>query len=924
VTVSQAFDRIVPDAENPWPGLHEFGESGKEFFNGRDQETAELFRLVNDAPLTVLFGASGLGKTSLLLAGLSPRLRQQNKLPIYVRLDPQSRGAPLLEQAAAAFRVELDARVLDPTPFPSDELLWEYLHRADLEFWSETNHLLTPVFIFDQFEEVFTLGRENVQAVAKLRADLADLIENRVPVPVARQMENAASPARLDLPARRYKVVLAFREDFLPQVEGWRGEIPSLMRNHFRLLPMNGQQALEAVSKTGGRLVDAAAAQKIVAFAAAADTGLGAKVSGAGSSGAAGASGPDDFAALTVEPALLSLVCTALNEQRKEEKKTTIDEALLMSAGQGIVTGFYERCVSDLPDRGRRFIEEELITESGFRNPFPREDAIAQGYLTEDQLEVLVKRRLLRVERQLGADRIELIHDMLTKAVRLFRDQERARRQAAERDETVRRLATERDESRRVANRRLYLLASAAAALILAVILGGVSYLEWRNASAALEAYKTEQKRRQAEEERRQEAEAANKQLAYDKERTQALQTADKQRAEALIAASSRKAYDTAIADLTNSLSIYERWGDWSGIVHAKVERGKIYALSDRLASAQKDVDDAVETANQNGSAGDKALALESEASLHEQSGAKDTESLYQQAEDNYRLAGDSPSVARIWEWKATRAEKDKRFDAAVDGYRHALERYRIAGDTIGVERIDEAVRRTVPWGFLVDLEHARSFPMRGDRVHVGRDSPEGAQNDISFASRVVSRRHLVVSRTSEGIQVDDERSLNGTTVNAVQLPYGQDLKLSDGDVISLANTEVLRFAVQEQPAPAPPPSAWAIFIDGSTRTYSYLTEKAYSVVLTSAELRIQAGENASAVLRLRDQQKPELLNANGEWSVVFEYKKNDYEYGWNLAQHGKWTPIDSLPARLVKLSADGRQILQEGPSFQIVTIASD
>ena len=79
---SQPLDHIVPDAENPWPGLREFDESGKDFFNGRDQEIFDLLRLVNHSNLTVLFGASGLGKTSLLLAGLVPRLRQQNKLPI--------------------------------------------------------------------------------------------------------------------------------------------------------------------------------------------------------------------------------------------------------------------------------------------------------------------------------------------------------------------------------------------------------------------------------------------------------------------------------------------------------------------------------------------------------------------------------------------------------------------------------------------------------------------------------------------------------------------------------------------------------------------------------------------------------------------------------------------------------------------------
>src|SRR5687767_10631181 len=86
------------DEQNPWPGLNAFDEAAQRFFNGRGNEVAELRRLVLNAPLTVLFGASGLGKTSLLQAGLFPLLRQENVLPVYVRLDARDRTAPLVSQ----------------------------------------------------------------------------------------------------------------------------------------------------------------------------------------------------------------------------------------------------------------------------------------------------------------------------------------------------------------------------------------------------------------------------------------------------------------------------------------------------------------------------------------------------------------------------------------------------------------------------------------------------------------------------------------------------------------------------------------------------------------------------------------------------------------------------------------------------------
>lgn len=857
--MNESTGHIALDADNPWPGLHEFDEGGKDFFNGRDQETADLLRLVEDAPLTVVFGGSGLGKTSLLLAGLVPNLRQHNKLSVYIRLDPRDRRAPLIEQAAAAFRAELALHGVDHPPFPDSQSLWEYVHRPDFELWSTSNQLLTPVFIFDQFEEVFTLGRENAEAVRKLREDLADLAENRVPALLAQRFEHpTADVPPLELAARRFKLVLSFREDFLAEVEGWRSAIPSLVRNRFRLLPMNGHQALSAVTKTGGRLVDPAIGQAIVSFVAAAHAGFVSSFPRAATAAALPAGETDDLASLTIEPALLSLVCTGLNERRKAAHKATIDQDLLSGTGLAIVTEFYQGCVRDLPDRARRFIEDKLITESGFRNPYSRDDAIAQGYLSNQQLETLVKRWLLRVERHLGTDRIELVHDLLTTVVRRFRDQERNRSQ------------------RRTYRRRMAFGAIGS----LSVLIGA-----W---------------------------------FVFDFWQIQRLDNADKQRANALTVAS-RKDYNQAIALFADPLSIYQRAGDMSRMVRALVDRGRIYELAGKHDLAKRDLQLALDTAMRTTSASDQALAFESMASLSEQDAAVP---LYEQALEKYKTVGDSASAARVLEWMATQAEMHHQFEPAVGKYREALESYSIAGDTIGVTRVKEAIGRIEPWGFLVDLKRSRVFPMRGDRVTVG-GGWGGVKNDLTFASKFVSRRHLVISH--EEFQTDDVRSLNGTTVNAVQLPYGLGAKLSDGDLISLANTEVLQFTTQPPTLLSMPPTTWAIFIDGSTKSYSYLTEPIYSVELAPAGLRIEKGDTGSALLKIRKgPQTPKLFHAaTAEWSVAIFAKVNDYDYRPQYLPTREWSDFYSLPASLFKLSAD-RKVRERSLAFQIVLITAD
>src|SRR5205809_5878546 len=75
------------DPQHPWLGLASFTEETRSYFYGREEEVAELARRVQRKLLTILFGQSGLGKTSILQAGLVPRLRPEGFCPVYVRLD---------------------------------------------------------------------------------------------------------------------------------------------------------------------------------------------------------------------------------------------------------------------------------------------------------------------------------------------------------------------------------------------------------------------------------------------------------------------------------------------------------------------------------------------------------------------------------------------------------------------------------------------------------------------------------------------------------------------------------------------------------------------------------------------------------------------------------------------------------------------
>ncbi|HYK02857.1 MAG TPA: hypothetical protein VE974_13945 [Thermoanaerobaculia bacterium] len=67
----------VPPAESRrrYPGTGPFGPEDAALFFGRNRETEELYLRTLSVPLLLQFGRSGLGKTSLLQAGLFPMLR---------------------------------------------------------------------------------------------------------------------------------------------------------------------------------------------------------------------------------------------------------------------------------------------------------------------------------------------------------------------------------------------------------------------------------------------------------------------------------------------------------------------------------------------------------------------------------------------------------------------------------------------------------------------------------------------------------------------------------------------------------------------------------------------------------------------------------------------------------------------------------
>ena len=146
---------------HPWIGLDSYDEFNSEIFFGRTEEINEILSSINYNTQTVIYGPSGIGKSSIIKAGIFPKVRKNYFLPIYVRLNHNDKTT-YTEQVIKTTKEELKENSADIENVLKitdnyERSLWEFFQSNN--FWSKDNFPLTPIIIIDQFEEIFTLAR---------------------------------------------------------------------------------------------------------------------------------------------------------------------------------------------------------------------------------------------------------------------------------------------------------------------------------------------------------------------------------------------------------------------------------------------------------------------------------------------------------------------------------------------------------------------------------------------------------------------------------------------------------------------------------------------------------------------------------------------------------------------------------------------
>lgn len=278
----------IDKPKRPYKYLTHYGLGDQSIFCGREREIRSFVTDINTSPLVVLFAATGTGKTSLINAGVRPRLEnwrdgerpppnERRYVTYYIRVgeDPALSIRKALHEHPPIAALAAEA--------PLAPALKEVVKLLD-----------RPIVLFlDQFEEFF-LYNDPAHCERKKRfiADVAALYSD----------ENAG-----------VHLVLSMREEFLGKMDLFREEIPTIFHkdSQLRLGWFRREQAEEAIAlppQHFGVKLDDELVQAIM---------------------------QDLLTDEGVEPAQLQIICHSLWKSREEDEKTlTVEHYRRLALGR--------------------------------------------------------------------------------------------------------------------------------------------------------------------------------------------------------------------------------------------------------------------------------------------------------------------------------------------------------------------------------------------------------------------------------------------------------------------------------------------------------------------------------------------------------------------------------------------------------------
>ena len=375
---------------NPYVGPSPFEQTDSPWFYGRDGEASELFSLTCAHPVVLFYSQSGAGKTSLINAGVIPRLKAEQ-----IDVFPVARVGVKLPKDASTKRIanvfvfntllslegkEKQRKFNQLGKMSLADYLKEQKHNGQRAYF----HPLR-VLIFDQFEELFTSFTEHWPKRESFFAGISEALKQD---PFLR-------------------VVFAMREEYIAELEPFAPMLPLRLQKRFRLERLRkdaAKRAIEGPLENTDRTYDRNVADTLV------NNLLRQKIKDS--------TGTRPTIGEFVEPVQLQIVCRSLWEELPDEVKVIDQKAVsLFGDVDAALAKYYDDCLKKIVKeaganeaRLRLWFRESLITPVNTRATAYVDEGGTAG-LSPRSIKMLEEQRLIRPELRGGAKWYELTHD---------------------------------------------------------------------------------------------------------------------------------------------------------------------------------------------------------------------------------------------------------------------------------------------------------------------------------------------------------------------------------------------------------------------------------------------------------------------------------------------------------------------------------
>ncbi len=238
-----------------YKGVKPYLEEDKHLFYGRNLEIEQVFKLIYLEKFVVIYSKPGVGKTSIINAGLIPCIKQKNNSLIYSisfkNYVESSFENPVKLIIKELVKEKFENNYLDKIIDDDNDSIWIKLKKIQ----AQNKDIQQIIFFFDQFENLFSFPQNLIdefkeQLSTALYSQIPEEYKDTVQQKVLNNTDFLTNDGfKLLYKPLNIKIVIGIRTDKLSFLNKLNDTVPGILQNCYELPSLSEEAAKEAITK---------------------------------------------------------------------------------------------------------------------------------------------------------------------------------------------------------------------------------------------------------------------------------------------------------------------------------------------------------------------------------------------------------------------------------------------------------------------------------------------------------------------------------------------------------------------------------------------------------------------------------------------------------------------------------------------------